>query len=511
MKKERIFIPLFLLILLFLSFTPCFISGTNVKYRVVIKVIDLDGSPVAHLNITAVLPNGTIVQSKETNSSGYVIFELVKGNYTFNALWHNLTVGSISSNVTKDSLFILNCDLVNVSFNVTNLLGEPLSGIIVEIYNSSQLDFPLEITETNKTGLTPQKLLLNGTSYVFRAFLNSIEIANKSHYLSSSSIILLTVNFAHLNVSVTDERGIGLPNINVRILWTWTNRTKHVRVEEKSVLTNSKGNAEFLNIPVNVPYQIELIREGVRFAKINFTDLKAILKNGWITLNVTCPYTKLYLQVSDSEGYPVDNAHVEIYSLTNGVLIGEDAANSSGWTSFTLLPGRYKAYVHAYCEVLQKNVTLGKLFLNLTGGLRIETVKSLGYNVTLTVHVIDRFGKPLPNVEIEISYYDMYVTSMRTKGDGTAEIHGLVKGNYIVSVLISGKLVEVKSIYLNGSREVTVKLERYIAIGNYPLEALQAINLLLTILIAVSFFIIMVFRKFNVLRHIREKLITPRS
>ena len=292
---------LFLLILILILNVIMPFSGVKAtpdSYNVAIRTLNLDGEPVADLNVTVYDPQGEAISTEKTNETGWALFSLKAGNYTFKALWHNVTVGSLSVDVSGNATFTLLCQLVKAYVKVVNLNGEPLSGVRVEVYNWSEPEVLLEVEETNRSGLTGGISLPNGTRYLFTTFMENFEVANLSLHLNSSGTVLLEARVANLNVTVTDENGEPLPNIDLRLRERYVDRYGSTILKEDSFKTNSRGNAEFRNLFVDAEYELEALREDVSFAEVEIANLTELLTDGWAHVEVLCPHCLLYTSPS---------------------------------------------------------------------------------------------------------------------------------------------------------------------------------------------------------------------
>ena len=503
--------PYFFLLILILTLNVIIpFSGVKAtpdsKYNVAIRTLNPDGEPVADLNVTVYDPQGEAISSEKTNETGWALFSLEAGNYTFKALWHNVTVGSLSGDVSGNATFTLLCQLVKAYVKVVNLNGEPLSGVRVEVYNWSEPEVLLEVEETNRSGLTGGISLPNGTRYLFITFMENFEVANLSLHLNSSGTVLLEARVANLNVTVTDENGEPLPNIDLRLRERYVDRYGSTILKEDSFKTNGTGNAEFHNLPVDAEYELEALREDVSFAEVEIANLTELLTDGWVHVEVLCPHFTLQVQVLDSEGNTVSNVSVCLYEARSGLLKGSEVTNSSGWVSFHTLPGKYEVEAHSYSTVLRREIIISRSFVNLTGEFTSLVLRGRGFNITLSILVVDSLGQPMPNIRIDVRSDGLLVKSLTTNVDGTASIHGLVEGEYRISVYVSGRLGEAVSVRMHGSREMRVRLEGYVMVAGHPVGVAQLTGLLSVALITAFSVLVLVYKKVTSTRRVEKSL-----
>ncbi len=104
------------------------------------------------------------------------------------------------------------------------------------------------------------------------------------------------------------------------------------------------------------------------------------------------------------------------------------------------------------------------------------------FNVNLYVEALDYFGQPIRNalVEVERKFGQDWIKidSLPTGSDGVAKfvpLQGLVGGDCRISVYVAGKLCGIKHLYLDGTKQILFKIDKYTMIVGHPVETSQLI------------------------------------
>jgi hypothetical protein len=89
------------------------------------------------------------------------------------------------------------------------------------------------------------------------------------------------------------------------------------------------------------------------------------------------------------------------------------------------------------------------------------------------------------------------LTSLTTERDGTASLEEVIGGTLHFSVYVSGELGEARTLYLDRDREILFKMDRYIVVGGYPLEATQFVALVSLIVFVAIIALVLIQRRFS--------------
>ena len=220
---------------------------TVLKLSTKIQTVNLANETLA--NILVEVYNATTdnrLDSKITNATGWTVFPLDLGNYSFKAFWKDVEVGVLNNQVIDENKTLtLKCQLANVEVMVKDEAGAPLSLInVIMIYNRTTRNNAtfLESTssETNDTGIaelanmfTTANHTLESRRYGFVFNTTFIqELPDQPRYN-------ITCPTYTMSVKVLDSKEKPLSNVQVNLMeWSSWNSVD-------SATTDNQGNVNF--------------------------------------------------------------------------------------------------------------------------------------------------------------------------------------------------------------------------------------------------------------------------
>jgi hypothetical protein len=362
---------------------------------------------------------------------------------------------------------------------------EPLAGVSVgaylgETYVASGI--------TNETGGVD--LRVSHGNYTFKGFWKTVEVGSLNHnVLENGTLPPLECELAHLTITIKDEAGFLLPFINVTLA---SNKTGVLQFE-----TNNTGTIR-TNTFTNVSYTIKTRRYDHLF---NTTQIANLTVTRWI--NITCPTYTLFVNVLDSKGIPLKNVEVAVYEWSSGVtepVQSETTDPLNGSAVFQNLTfGKYKIWV--YNE--DHTIILNKTVVDLTED-QWFVINCKIFNVDLSVIVEDYFGQPISNALVEVKRDNVDISPQKTGSNGIASFHNIAGGDCQISVNVMGTVSETRTLYLDETKVVVFKLEKFVVVGGYLLEVTQLIAYISLGIVIVLFALALIYRRLR-LRKIPEE------
>jgi len=374
--------------------------------------------------------------------------------------------------------------LPDVTINVTNPYGDVASG------------------KTNETGLIDFRI--DRGNYTFKAVWKNEPVGtleNQSVTGEAMEYVLqrtfnITCELAQITIAINDEDGHPLPFINV----TLANATLAPQTIVDSFETNYMGIVA-TNTFTNTSYTIEARRYGHLF---NMTPIENLTVTRWI--NITCPTYTLFVHVLDSNGLPLQNVQVEVYEWSSERVTGPKTTDELGSVSLDCTFGRYKIKVYNYSAELKRTVVLNETVMDLIEDPFFFVIHCKISNLDLSVLVVDYFGQPIPNakVKVEREFEEGYVNiaNLKTGSDGTVSLPK-IGGNYRISVYVTGKLCETKTLHLDESKVIKFKIDKFVVVGGHPLEVTQLVACISLGILVALFGLALMYRRLRP-RKVRE-------
>jgi hypothetical protein len=293
----------------------------------------------------------TVLNKGDTNSTGWIRFNLDDGNYTFKAFVKNVQVGSLANEVIMaDTELNMTLSLVNFNATVKTEEGEGIPLIEVALIFSYKTRDNKTVTETataqtNATGMAAIRELFTNKTYRVEAtrygllFRNSTVEVGLSPVLGWISVSLTLPNHT-LTISAKDSKGLDAVGVDLRV-YEWASG---VTTPVGSTSTNSSGNAFF---SLQFGRYILMASKGDDFLSETIVDL---VESSKFTLNLVTLNLDVSVYVRDYFGQPIANAEVKIERKIGQdfVLVSTQLTGSAGDAQFDDIVGgdsRVSAYV----------------------------------------------------------------------------------------------------------------------------------------------------------------------
>ena len=344
---------------------------------------------------------------------------------------------------------------------------------------------------SNRTGWVD--FLLDRGNYTFRAFWKEIPVGSLNGSTTGTTTgylrqmkFYIKCELVNIKMVVSDESvpPRRLPFINVTLI---SNRTTD------SLETNYTGTVA-TNTFTDITFRIEARRYGHLFFNQSFGNLTVTPPQ----INITCPTYTLFVSASDSNGHPIQNATVEVIEWSSGRITGEGKTNRWGSVRLDCTFGRYKVRVYNYSEMLGQTVILNETVVDVIRDQFYLVLNCRTVNLDLSVRVIDYFGQPIPNAKVILNLTTtegIGILNLTTRSDGIAFKNKILGGDYRISLYVAGKLCEIKSLYLDESREIVFQVGDYVMVGGYPLESNQLITGVSLIILVVFCALALIYRR----------------
>ncbi len=403
---------------------------------------------------------------------------------------------------------------VQVEIRAVNLNKEPIPDVTVEVYNATtESEAPVMSEKTNETGWVKFSLL-NDTYYSFKAFWKNVQVGSlpKQRILSNVTIDNFNCSLAHVKVTVIDEANVPLPLITMTLTYSYLTRYNETIPEKISFETNENGTIVASNMIINANYTIEALRYGLLFNTTLLPNLNLLLDGGWANLTITCPKYALFIHVFDSSKLPLPRVKVDAYEWSSQILAQSGTTNDSGSVTFNCIFGKYKIRVYSYSAELNSTVLLNETVTDLIEDKSFLAIHCKIFNLTPSVAVVDFFRQPIPNAMIEIERrieqdWVKIEPLRKTDSYGVASLPK-IGGDYRISVYVMGGLCETRTLYLDESRLILFKMDKYVMVGGNPLETSQLI--IYVSLIPLIALLILAYRR-SLKRIIRKKTPSQKS
>ncbi|MGQ9460618.1 MAG: hypothetical protein ACUVRA_05260 [Candidatus Bathyarchaeaceae archaeon] len=340
--------------------------------------------------------------------------------------------------------------------------NQSLAGVTIEAYINETL---VASGATNKTGWVDFIDSMSRGNCTFKALWKNETVSSLTENVTAilteeyilQKAIYIPCELSQVTITVNDEAGYPLPFINIILT---SNKTGSL-----SFKTNYAGIMT-TNTFTNISYTIEAQRYGHLFNRTLIENLTFTLD-----INIVCPTYTLFAQVLDSKELPLQNATVSVYEWESKRFIGSRVTNNLGSITMSCTFGRYTVRV----QDLESGVILNETIIDLVEDSFFFVIHCRISNVDLSVVVKDYFGHPIPNAKVKVERDGVNIATLTTGSNGTVSLPKIIGGNCRISVYVGGELCETRTLYLDETKVVVFKLERFIVFRGYPLETTQLV------------------------------------
>jgi len=243
-----------------------------------------------------------------TNSTGWIRFNLDSGNYTFKAFVRNVQVGALLNQVVESDYTELDMPLSLVNFlaTVKTQKGDGVPLINVTLRDNKTVT-EKAVTQTNASGMATIKHLFTNRTYIMEArrygllFINTTVLVESSPQLPWIIRNLTLPNHA-LSVHAVDSKGSDARGVDVRVYEWASGVAAHVDRAE----TNLSGDVFF-----SLPFGRYVLRafKGDDFLREITVDLD---EPSALTFELKTFNLDVTVLVLDYLGQPIPNAEVKL-------------------------------------------------------------------------------------------------------------------------------------------------------------------------------------------------------
>jgi hypothetical protein len=410
----------------------------------------------------------------------------------------NASIGTYTVNITstlappsstkKNPPDVQNFAVPGFDINVTteNLAGEVVKSVRVLVIENQTL----VVNASNPNGLVT--IALEVGNYTFQAFYKGQKVYEQILEITNAISHVLDCNLTNLKISVLafkDGIMIAVPEAQI-----------YLTRENTTLTTDINGTVIAHSLLPNVSYTLNVSRYGVLF---NSTYLPTLLANGipkgWYNISFICPTRTLQVNITDSNGEPIDNARVIVQELMGG-LFYEGNTSTDGITGFNCVFGNYTIIVYDADGIKLNETTVG-LFQDKNVTLHCKL-----WNLTVSIKVVDYFGQPISNIKVMLLRGVSELSSKTTQSDGIAEFDHVTGGTLQAAIYLFGESQPymTRVFYAGNSTMIGIKLEEYVVLGGFFVQTSMLTNAIIIVALLIAVLLIELYRR----SHSKSKLTT---
>jgi len=285
----------------------------GVVSRIQTKNLTNEGIGAVPVEVYKAASAGSPLMSGTSNATGWIIFNLDGGNYTFKAFWKNTLVGSLNKSITEDTFpldFVLQLNLTDMRIIVEDADGGlPLIDLRFGYNYTTRFNENKSETvslQTNILGIAEMQNVFANLSYVLEArrygfLLPGSPLRNETLPEPLNTIVIFVPKYTAV-VNVFDSKAAGVSGLRISAYEWSSGITLPVQTQ-----TSNDGKATlFLTFGKYrlIAYDDSLV--------LNQTTLDLIQNNLNFTFQLAILNLDANVWVGDYFGQPIANANVTI-------------------------------------------------------------------------------------------------------------------------------------------------------------------------------------------------------
>jgi hypothetical protein len=469
------------------SFTIGFTDQSQYHRQDTVGINAVGYQPNQSATLTIQSNNGTVASQTVTASSGGVITSTwqIPSAAAIETYTVTITPQSSPSKTIADSQDFQISGYPQ-TFTAVNLAGEILPDILVEA-----VDNAVTGTVYSNTTTSEGKAVINlekGTATV-DAYWNQVKVGEIQVSTTASVSYNITCQLSDLKIKIQDKNGAAIPFTDLNMTYQYVNRTGATQTGTALGQTDLTGTYTFNSTLPNITYLVNASKYGAVFNSGNNT-ISNLAAQPTVLVTVLCPSETLTLNTVDYNGAVLPNARVTLIEQASGIFYSV-TTDSNGNAQLPVTFGKYQLSVYT-----SDNVLLNETVLNVLSNTQSQIRCALS-NLQVIVKVVDYFGNPISNINVQLSRQGMNTQSATTQSDGKAPFSNVLGGNIEVTANPAGNqhVYVAKNIQVNSPTTVTLSMEKYVALGGALVDASLLATLLIIILVIVLLIVIEVFRR----------------
>jgi hypothetical protein len=363
----------------------------------------------------------------------------------------------------------------DVNITTRNLAGEPVGNVALEAFEHGK-------SVTKKTsdlnGLAA--INLEAGNYSCIATFEDHEVGNFSIKIVGETSLDLYCNLTSMTILVIDKDNNLIPFADVYVI-----------PKNHTFSTNANGTVVLHSLLSNLTYVLNASRYNMPF---NTTTIQQLPLKDWFNITIICPAVTLHVDVADIQGRPL-NVTVRVQEYTCGLHYNENTFNGKAVLNCTFGRYRIKTYVG---EIL-----LNETFVDLFQKENVAIICRL-YGLTVSVRVVDYFGQPISNANVELQREALSISPKRTESNGIATFPDLIGGNLSVTVYLADQTQPcVAAMYsVEETKTIEVRIGKYVVFAGFLVETSQ---LTTAIIIVAAVILIVLIEVYTRKRHKPQK------
>jgi hypothetical protein len=292
-----------------------------------------------------------------------------------------------------------------------------------------------------------------------------------------------------LSIKVQDKNGVAIPFVNLNMSFQYVTRAGATQTGTGEGQTDLNGVFAFNSTLTGISYTID----ASKYAKVfnaNNNTVSSVTAVPTSKVTIICPDETLTLKTVDYRSAVIPNARITLIEQASGIFYSV-TTDSSGSAQVTVTFGQYRVSVYT-----SSNVLLSSTVITVTSNTQSQ-IQCAIYKLPISVKVVDYFGNPISNINVQLSRTGMDTVSATTQGNGIATFNDVIGGNMEITAYPSGNQNSfvATNLQVDSPTTVTLTMNKYVAFGGSLIETSLLATIILIMLVVVLLIVVEVYRR----------------
>ncbi len=372
-----------------------------------------------------------------------------------------------------------------INFTAVNLAGEVVPDVLLEAADQAAVGTVYSAT-TGFLGIAT--INLEGAATV-TAYFNQVKVGEIQVSTTGNNNYNITCQLTDLKIKVQDKTGVVIPFTDLNMTYQYTNSSGATQTGNLLGQTDLTGTYTFNSTLPNISYTVSASKYDIVFNVANNT-INNLPAQPTVQAVIICPDETIMLTTVDYNNAVIANAHITLIEQASGIFYSA-VTDSNGNCQLQVTFGQYHVSVYT-----ADNVLLNETVLNFLSNTQSQ-IRCVISNLQITVKVVDYFGNPISNLNVQLSRPGMNSQSATTQGDGKATFNNVLGGDVEIVAYPAGdqNAYVAKNIQVNSPTTVTLSMEKYVSLGGVLVETSLLATLLIIILVVVLLVVVEILRR----------------
>jgi hypothetical protein len=369
----------------------------------------------------------------------------------------------------------------NVNISATNLAGSPVSGILVNCFDSATgINYNATSDVSGKVSFG-----LESGAHALTAYWNEVNIGTTDITVTGDGNFTLVCQLTDLKVTVKTEDGTAMPFVDLAITYQYQSSSA---TKTASTTGATGGNGYYLlsSTLTSAKYTIAASLYGHVFNQGNDTFSISNAK-ATTEISIICPSVNVSMGVTGYNDQAIQGARIQLVELSNGLFYSA-TTDASGLVTVHVTYGTYRLRVY------KEDALIRETSLRVFDDTRRQ-IKCNLYGIDLTVSVVDFFGSPISNAKVTVNGQE--TVQANTESNGRVTFGNIVGGDMQIVAEIQNQpeAFQAIKVIVDQPGTVEVKLDKYVSVGGALMQANISITLLIILVAAIVFVVLEVVRR----------------